>query len=334
MYLISGLANWKVFSYSRIASERYLSVKYANAGQDESPRFFEYLEPIQSLLSHRSIRTSDHQNLGRSEPVRSCRPYHFFHPSCSVSAFLIVFNPDAVRYRRQLDVGSGSAIEITRAMVGSTGVQIYILRRKKMQTVYLHRLAAVARLSRDIQGQASHLCGQRACFNPVHIVDESASQNCSRKGCQGLSICQRGHVSEHSCTHDPQCEKPKTARPRCRCPVARRIPAGISPVLEYRWVTKDMIRAKVKEQTAGRGSKRSGPTTGKRKRIEDEVEHDDINSEAATSEPVCSGSHSCPADWERSCPRVVIKEVRSVSHSCPVDCKGFCPRVIIKRARS
>lgn len=50
----------------------------------------------------------------------------------------------------------------------------------------LHRVAYVAHYGYDIvQGGASHLCSNSACFNWAHIVDETPKANNSRKGCNG-----------------------------------------------------------------------------------------------------------------------------------------------------
>ena len=73
-------------------------------------------------------------------------------------------------------------------------------------------LRAVGRLNRELNKgeQASHLCHQRTCINPQHIVLEGVKYNNSRKGCLGPSVafecckCSERHVL-NLCKHTPPC---------------------------------------------------------------------------------------------------------------------------------
>lgn len=70
----------------------------------------------------------------------------------------------------------------------------------------LHRVALVSVTGVDIQGEASHLCGVRLCFNPAHLCDESHAINESRKSCVGHLVCAwHGHPIGNFCQHVPGC---------------------------------------------------------------------------------------------------------------------------------
>jgi hypothetical protein len=58
----------------------------------------------------------------------------------------------------------------------------------------LHRIAFVAHHGRDLAGNCSHICPNRACFLWSHIVDETQSVNVSRSYCPGRSPV-RGTIS-------------------------------------------------------------------------------------------------------------------------------------------
>ncbi len=54
--------------------------------------------------------------------------------------------------------------------------------------------------------EASHLCHNRWCIRPLHIVWESRTKNENRKNCPGDVVCQCG---DHRllCVHTPKCIK-------------------------------------------------------------------------------------------------------------------------------
>lgn len=81
--------------------------------------------------------------------------------------------------------------------------------RSSQTALLLHRLAFLASNGTDAQNHASHLCDRRNCFNPSHIVDESAQVNNSRKGCPGPIYCSaHGHLIVDLCAHIPRCVRP------------------------------------------------------------------------------------------------------------------------------
>ena len=70
----------------------------------------------------------------------------------------------------------------------------------------LHRVAFIARHGHDVTHTASHLCDNSACFNPMHIVDETMRDNNRRKGCKGDILCPfHGHILVRQCQHNPPC---------------------------------------------------------------------------------------------------------------------------------
>jgi len=51
---------------------------------------------------------------------------------------------------------------------------------------------------------ASHLCGNSECCNPLHLVWESRQDNVARRGCVGyVWVDQQGWI--RVCKHDPPC---------------------------------------------------------------------------------------------------------------------------------
>jgi hypothetical protein len=55
--------------------------------------------------------------------------------------------------------------------------------------------------------QVSHLCGHRNCFNPEHLVLETAQVNNQRKGCLVWVMCPDCNRVIVVCPHNPQCVK-------------------------------------------------------------------------------------------------------------------------------
>lgn len=65
---------------------------------------------------------------------------------------------------------------------------------------------------------ASHLCENPRCFNPDHLLWESAPVNNSRKGCPGDIYCpHHGHFLVAICRHTPKCMKPMLAPEQVNC---------------------------------------------------------------------------------------------------------------------
>jgi hypothetical protein len=80
----------------------------------------------------------------------------------------------------------------------------------------LHRVAYLSRHGRNIVGHCSHLCDVRACFNPDHLVDESAANNNARKGCIGPIYCpDHGELIVNPCPHTPTCVRPPRSDVKC-----------------------------------------------------------------------------------------------------------------------
>lgn len=75
------------------------------------------------------------------------------------------------------------------------------------QTAFLlHIVAFVAENGQHNTSQhISHLCHQRRCFNPHHLVSESISANNSRKGCPGDVVCEDCDRVNFHCPHLPKC---------------------------------------------------------------------------------------------------------------------------------
>lgn len=82
--------------------------------------------------------------------------------------------------------------------------------RKAQKAFLLH---IVAQLSKSEQNQTtdnvSHLCNERACFNPDHLVNESPKNNNSRKGCPGTIFCNHCSMISYICPHSPECIRDK-----------------------------------------------------------------------------------------------------------------------------
>ena len=68
-------------------------------------------------------------------------------------------------------------------------------------------LARHGKIALDAADTASHLCANRRCVNPDHIVWESQSLNARRIGCVGILICECCATTQLQCHHDPQCIK-------------------------------------------------------------------------------------------------------------------------------
>ncbi len=83
---------------------------------------------------------------------------------------------------------------------------------------YIHHLALLnANRKIELQGllqgkQVSHLCHQRTCFNPEHLIVEDAEANRDRTRCKNWKwvCCPCGcNHKFNPCTHSPQCILPK-----------------------------------------------------------------------------------------------------------------------------
>jgi len=88
--------------------------------------------------------------------------------------------------------------------------ELHLTGRASQTTFLLHVCAYLARTGLGINGQASHLCDNRSCFNPDHIMDEPPQVNNSRKGCPGQIICGfHHHIIVDLCPHRPTCIRPE-----------------------------------------------------------------------------------------------------------------------------
>ena len=105
--------------------------------------------------------------------------------------------------------------------------QVYLKRNSNLhltgravQTAFpLHGIAiyaATGNFSSTLQ--VSHLCDNTRCFNPAHLVYESAAVNNSRKGCWGDICCpDHGHVIVQFCAHSPKCVRPQLVADQVVC---------------------------------------------------------------------------------------------------------------------
>jgi hypothetical protein len=80
----------------------------------------------------------------------------------------------------------------------------------RVQTINV--LSFIDKEKRDVgQGMhVSHLCGNTKCYNPQHLIEESALQNNARKNCLvwvDCPHCNAGTGVIMTCTHDPRCIK-------------------------------------------------------------------------------------------------------------------------------
>ena len=90
---------------------------------------------------------------------------------------------------------------------------------REVQTAWLlHILAYLAVNGHAPQQHCSHLCDNRACFNPDHLVDESVEENNRRKGCWGDILCpEHGHAIVQFCSHSPRCIRPPMTAEHVTC---------------------------------------------------------------------------------------------------------------------
>ncbi|KAK9327452.1 zinc-binding loop region of homing endonuclease, partial [Lipomyces starkeyi] len=67
----------------------------------------------------------------------------------------------------------------------------------------------------------SHLCHNAKCFNPEHIIVESATNNNRRRTCNGQKVIVYGNFTYHPCTHDGVEKKRKCILPTLRLEAGR-----------------------------------------------------------------------------------------------------------------
>jgi hypothetical protein len=107
----------------------------------------------------------------------------------------------------------------TKAANHRCGYRVYNLRKTRSWRPhgslialqpFMHQIALIAAGKRkEMRGigktgatdHASHLCHNSACFNPRHVVVESAKLNKWRNSCRGHKIIYSGRVVWHPCVH-------------------------------------------------------------------------------------------------------------------------------------
>lgn len=88
---------------------------------------------------------------------------------------------------------------------------LHLTGRSAQSAFLIHIVSFVAQHGRDVTPgrHVSHRCDNRRCFNPEHLMDESAQVNNSRKGCAGPIACSvHGHIIIDLCSHIPRCIRP------------------------------------------------------------------------------------------------------------------------------
>jgi hypothetical protein len=76
---------------------------------------------------------------------------------------------------------------------------------------YIHHLVVRSKGEKiDRSMEVSHLCHQKRCINPDHIIQETGKANRARQCCKMLKpfsfICSCGEITNiWSCPHQPQC---------------------------------------------------------------------------------------------------------------------------------
>lgn len=84
--------------------------------------------------------------------------------------------------------------------------------RSAQTAVLIHKVSWMAANGQNPPAgyHVSHLCDNRACFNPDHLCAELAVVNNSRKGCPGEIACsEHHHVIVNLCPHSPRCIRPE-----------------------------------------------------------------------------------------------------------------------------
>ena len=97
--------------------------------------------------------------------------------------------------------GYGQIYTKPNALVRSTG-------RAAQRAFLLHIVAFVAHHGQhgfETENHISHICDMRNCFNPDHLVLESAQANNARKGCPGNIVCEGCNLVVYLCPHFPGC---------------------------------------------------------------------------------------------------------------------------------
>lgn len=111
--------------------------------------------------------------------------------------------------------GSRPAIDIKRKRLRRTKIQIskgFKFDREPRLRLYLSQLALLKKNSPEMPSlgklHGSHLCGNKLCFNPEHIIVESVKDNMARKNCLCFIIHKGDRISV--CSHTPKCIHPQT----------------------------------------------------------------------------------------------------------------------------
>jgi len=142
------------------------------------------------------------------------------------------------KFRSDSETNSNGCWLFTGALIGDGYAQIWTkptaalhsgdTGRAAWKGYLLHRVAYVARTGVEIQDQCSHLCDNRRCFNPDHIVDESALDNNNRKGCAGQILCLfHGHYLGNLCRHTPRCIRANDQHDLSCCLALKELGSGL-----------------------------------------------------------------------------------------------------------
>lgn len=88
----------------------------------------------------------------------------------------------------------------------SSGVPI---QRNSGKNFQWHVVAYLAKTGKNVEFDASHICGWSVCFNPSHVEDENHETNLSRNRCLGQIWCSiHDNLVLDLCEHKPKCIQP------------------------------------------------------------------------------------------------------------------------------